>query len=83
MTTLTKPIHRITSAKLDGTFGVDRNRRIVVTLVPGDGREVPDLFELRPLRTRRPERVAVMDVYRWALQNRVRLEQRQKRLSKQ
>lgn len=73
MTTLSKPIHRVTSATLDGSFGPDRNKRVVVTLVPGDGRGIPDTIQLRPQRTRRAETIAVMDVYRYALRCRVNL----------
>lgn len=69
MTPLRKPIHRITQATLDGSFGPDRNRRLVVTLIPGhDGQ--PDLIELRPLGTRRPERGAALDIYRFLIRSR-------------
>lgn len=70
MTRLTKPVHRVTSTSLDGSFGPDRDRRIVITLVPGrDG--IADLLQLRPERTRRPETVSVADVYRYALRCRI------------
>ena len=71
MTTLTKPVSRVTPGKLDGTFGPDRNKRVVITLIPGDGENRPDMLELRPERTRRPEQVAVIDCYRFALRCRV------------
>lgn len=74
MTPLSKPISRKTNTKLDGSFGPDRDKHIVVKLVPGDGKEIPDLLELRPIRTQRVERVAVMDVYRWAMRCRVNRE---------
>lgn len=74
MTTLTKPVRRITNTSLDGSYGADRSKRIVVTLIPGDGKDIPDLLELRPERTRRAERVAVKDVYRYAMRCRVNTE---------
>jgi hypothetical protein len=67
VTSLNKVLHRVTRSTLDGSFGPDRNRRIVVTLTPGD----PDLIELRPLGTRRSEKGAVLDVYRYLLRCRV------------
>jgi len=70
MTKLTKPVHRLSLSTLDGTFGSDRNKRVVITLIPGN----PDVFELRPERTRRPEQIAVIDVYRFALRSRVNRE---------
>lgn len=65
---------RVTRADLDGSFGKDSGRRIVVAFVPGDGDKIHDLLELRPLGTRRPETIAVMDVYRYALRCRVNRE---------
>lgn len=71
MTLLKKPIHRVTTTALDGSFGPDRDRPIVVTLVPGNGAGTPDTLELRPHGTRRPERIALIDVYRFAIRARV------------
>lgn len=65
MTSLTKPVTRKSDAALDGSFGPDRNKRIVVTLHPGG------LIELRPERTRRAEKMHLVDVYRYALRCRV------------
>jgi hypothetical protein len=65
---------RVTAGDLDGTFGPDRGRRMVVAFLPGDGKGIPDIISLRPLRTRRAEQVAVVDVYRWALKCRVNRE---------
>jgi hypothetical protein len=82
MTTLKKSVIRKTASCLDGSFGPDRNKRIVVTLIPGDGKSIPDLIELRPERTQRPERLALLDVNRWAVQcrvNRARLERARER----
>lgn len=73
MTELTKPLKRVTRSKLDGSYGLDRNRRIVVSLIPGDGDQIHDLIELRPERTRRSERIAVVDVYRYAIRCRANL----------
>jgi hypothetical protein len=71
MTSLTKPIVRKTATTLDGAFGPDRGKAVVVRLVPGDGKGIPDLLELRPERTRRTERLAVADVYKYAMRCRV------------
>jgi len=64
---------RATVGKLDGTFGPDRNKRVIVVFIPGDGEKIPDVLELRPYKTRRAERIAVLDVYRYALRCRVNL----------
>jgi hypothetical protein len=57
---------------LDGSFGAPlRNRRIIVTFIPGDGSTVRDRLELRPKGTRKAESVAVIDVYRFAMRARV------------
>ncbi len=78
MTRLTKPVHRMSASALDGSFGPDRNKRVVITLVPGNGESTPDMLALRPERTRRAERIAVIDVYRYAMQCRVHQEINQK-----
>lgn len=56
---------RTLAATLDGSFGPDRDKRIVITLHP-DGR-----IELRPERTRRSETLHVLDAYRFAMRCRV------------
>lgn len=71
MTALTKPVRRVTGTKLGPGHGSDRGRRIVVTIRPGNGDDVPDLLELRPERTRRVETVAIDDVYGWLIRCRV------------
>lgn len=71
MTKLNTPVRRVSDATLDGSFGPDRNRRIVVTLHPNG------TIELRPERTRRSEIIHLLDAYRYALRcrvNRVTLE---------
>lgn len=67
-------VTRRTIGSLSGSYGPDRGKRIVVTLVPGNGDSVPDVIELRPEGTRRLERMAIVDVYRAALRGRVNLE---------
>lgn len=69
----TSKVKRITLGKLDGSFGPDKNKRIVLTFIPGDGDKVPDLLTLRPLRTQRSETIAVLDIYRYAMRCRVNL----------
>lgn len=64
---------RATVGTLDGSFGPDRNKRVIVVFIPGDGNAIPDMLELRPYKTQRAERIAVLDVYRYALRCRVNL----------
>lgn len=71
MTALTKPVRRVTGTRLGSGHGADRGRRIVVTILPGNGDDVPDLLELRPERTRRGETIALEDVYTYILKCRV------------
>ncbi len=80
-TPLTRPLTRITQSALDGCFGADRGRRIAITLVPGTD-AIPDLIQLRPYGTRRPESIAAVDVYTYALKCRVAKAQRDKALLK-
>ena len=67
-------VKRVTRSALDGAFGPDSGKRVVLTFVPGDGKAIKDLLYLRPLRTRRSESIAVIDVYRFALRSRVNAE---------
>lgn len=67
MTVLNKPLRRVTNTKLGFGHGSDHSRRIVVTLLPGNGDDIPDMIELRPERTRRGKLVAVVDVYTYIL----------------
>lgn len=62
---------RVTRGELDGHFGPDSGRRMVVCFVPGDGDKIADLLILKPHGTRRRETIAVVDVYRYALRCRV------------
>lgn len=76
MTNLDKPISRRTRSYLGGNYGLDRNRRLVATLEPGD------LITLRPEGTRRSESVSLLDVYHFAIRcktNRINLEKARKR----
>ena len=71
MTPLNRPCRRITRGALDRSFGRDSGRRLVAVLDAGD------VLTLRPLGTRRPETVCLVDVYSWAVRcrvNRARLE---------
>ncbi len=74
MTALNKPLARVSNSRLDGSYGPDRNKRLIVTLIPGDGDKVPDLIKLKPFKTRRAESIALADVYRYALRCRVNLQ---------
>lgn len=80
-TPLRKPVARVTNSALDGCFGKDRNRRIVITLIPGTD-TVPDLIQLRPHGTRRAESIAAIDVYRIAITRRVNCERLKKATEK-
>jgi hypothetical protein len=73
MAIATTKVKRATVGSLGASFGPDRDKRVIVVFVPGDGRDVPDVLELRPYKTRRIERIAVLDVYRYALRCRVNL----------
>ena len=66
MTSLKQRISRRANNALDGSFGLDKRRRLVATLIPGTD-DVPDLIELRPEGTRRGVQIALCDVYRSAL----------------
>jgi hypothetical protein len=80
-TLLKRKVTRITQSSLDGCFGPDRGRRIAITLVPGTD-VIPDLIVLRPHGTRRPESIAAIDCYAYAMRCRVSKAQRDKALAK-
>src|SRR3954463_10853384 len=69
-------VRRVTVGTLDRSFGPDHSKAIVVSFIPGDGAQIHDILELKPLRARstRAEKIAVIDVYRYALKCRVNLE---------
>lgn len=82
MTSLNKPIRRVTRATLGSQHGCDKQRRIVITLHPGNGADLPDMIELRPERTRRGKLAAVVDVYTYILKcevNKERMERLRER----
>lgn len=67
MTELKSPVRRLSRSSLDGSFGPDCGRRLVVSLVPG----AVDVVEIRPAGTRRAETLALVDLYRIAVRSRV------------
>lgn len=71
MTHLKKKVSRVGLKSLGHSFGSDHDRRLVATLIPGNGMDVDDLLELRPHGTRRAELVALSDIYRFAIRCRV------------
>ena len=72
MTPLNKPVRRMSRGTLSCCFGPDSNRKLIVSLEPGD------LLTLKPSRTRRAETISLFDVYRLALQFRVNRAQLEK-----
>ena len=70
MTSLNRQINRKCIKPLDGSFGIDGDKYLAVRLVPGTD-TVPDVIELWPLRSQRVERVALVDVFRFAIRSRV------------
>lgn len=82
MTILNKPVTRATKSALGACFGPDRERKIIVTLVPGNGLAVPDLIMLRPQRTQRTESLPLEAVYRYAIQCRVNCQRLEKARAK-
>lgn len=85
MTKLHKKLTRVANAPLGFSFGSDRGKRVVVSLLPGNGHDVDDMIELRPERTRRSETLRVSDIYRYAIQcrvNRVQLERAREKKAK-
>ena len=55
----TRVIVRISHEALDGSFGCDRGRKLVIKLLRND------LIEIRPFGTYRPVRGTVMELYRY------------------
>lgn len=69
MTTLHKPIHRVTKGSLGYHHGIDKGRQLVVSLVDGD------LVALRPKGTRRPAKtLSVFDIYDMAIRIEARVQ---------
>lgn len=73
MTKLKKSIFRATVGTLDGSFGPDRGKPLVVGLEPGD------VITIRPGRSRRTETVSLTDVYRFAIARRAEMERRERK----
>lgn len=69
-------ITRKINVELDGSFGPDRGKKIVLTILPNG------MLELRPEKTRRAEQVHMLDVYRFALRCRVNRGQLEKARAK-
>jgi hypothetical protein len=76
MTLLKKPITRVAQTELDGHYGADRGRRIVVTLIPAANGD--DMVELRPQGTRRPKRAKLIDIYSYLLRCEVNVSKMEK-----
>lgn len=77
MTQIEKITRRLTRGALDGSHGTDRGRQLVSEFAPGD------LLVLHPHGTRRPVKVSLFDVYRFAVKCRVAaVERRIKELRK-
>jgi hypothetical protein len=77
MTPLLKSVFRTTRGGLDGSYGPDRGRLLVV------GQEVGDLISFRPLGTRRKVNLSIFDAYRFAIRCEAsRLERRARDIQK-
>lgn len=63
MTPLTKPITRRCIKPLNGSFGIDNGKRLVVTLVPGK-KDVEDMITIRVEKTRTSWSMTIADVFR-------------------
>lgn len=61
------PVCAITREGLNGAYGPDSGRKLIVTLEAGD------LISIRPQGTRRAEKVSAFDVYRFAIRCKVNL----------
>lgn len=65
-------VSRVTRGVLDGQFGRDKRRKLVVTLRDGD------LLELRPQGTRQASRLSLFDIYRMMLRHEANVRQLEK-----
>lgn len=68
------PVKAKTRGELDGSFGCERGKALIVSLEAGD------LITLRPVKARadRAVRISAFDVYRWAIQAMARARGREK-----
>lgn len=70
------PVGAVTIGTLDGSFGKDRGRRLIVTLDDGD------LITIRPAGTRRKYRATAADALRWMIRSEANLKTLQKARAK-
>ncbi len=63
MTVLNKTVRRVSLSRLSASHGRDRNRRIVVSIIPGNGGNIPDLIQLKPERLRQSRSIALEDLW--------------------
>ena len=56
------PARAVTRDSLDGSFGADRGRKLIVSLEAGD------IIAIRPARTQRTFQAKAADVFRWLIQ---------------
>lgn len=61
MTSFSKSVRRVTLAQLDGSFGKERGRELVVSLADGD------IIIFRAKGTRHQETLTAADAYRYAV----------------
>lgn len=61
MTPFKRSVRRVTDGELGHTFGCDWDRRLVVTLAPGD------VIVFRPHGTRREVSATAVDLYRYVI----------------
>lgn len=70
------PAVRITRGTLDGAYGIDRNKQLVVALKDGD------IIEMRPAKTRRALAITAFDLYGYLIRLAAGIAARQKREEK-
>jgi len=63
-----KVVSLVTKGVLDGTFGKDKDKPLVVSLKSGD------LIEFRPLHTQQRYHISVFDVFRMAIRRKAQAE---------
>jgi hypothetical protein len=80
VTTLNRPVRRLSRYPLGPSFGHDRGKKLAVTLHPavGEAFESRERLELRPQGTQRPENLLLEDIYRYAISCRVTAERLKK-----
>lgn len=78
MTTLHRPVRRVSNSTLSHAHGRDKNRRIIVTLMPGNGDSVPDLIHLKLSRLSKTRAIALEDLWVYL----IKCEVNQKKMAK-